>query len=291
MKYVLGLSFYFKSFKGKAALLRIFADNHLLEELTLDKDINTRTVTTTESPGRADLFNKIPYRKLKMYHDMQNKLLLRIKNNLEKHKLKNNMFKTVEDFFGVDCFSNDYDISKYNILNTPARKRTYHFPEKLFLFELDEKYLNSKITIECINHNNNFTNGFMTKSSYYNFFDIFLIPKSFFYKGKIKNILSRLFKNGIMESITRTDAQPNNTWPGAKKVTYSGNSYNTKELMGSVWNVSLGGHFTLNIDVVKKHKISLFSDQKNSNGIYLVSHETLLNIVFFDLINRINEDH
>jgi len=49
-------------------------------------------------------------------------------------------------------------------------------PEKLFLFEIDEKYLCNSIRIEVKNNDNNYNNGFMTKFSYVRFHKIFLIP-------------------------------------------------------------------------------------------------------------------
>ena len=49
-------------------------------------------------------------------------------------------------------------------------------PEKLFLFEIDEKYLCSSIRIEVRNDDNNYNNGFMTKFSYVKFHKIFLVP-------------------------------------------------------------------------------------------------------------------
>ena len=290
MKYVLGLSFYFKSYQDRKAILRIFADNRLVDELCLDQDINPRTIKTQASPGREDLHSEIPYRKLEMYDKIKTRAMHRARNKLIEYKSINNLKNTTEELLGSDVFSSNFDIANSANEKGSARERSYTLPERLFLFEIDEKYLNKKITIECVNHNNNFTNGFMTETSYYKFYDIFLIPKSFFHRGKIKNILSRLFKNGTMESITRTDVQSNNTWPGAKKVTYLGDSHDLTETVGSIWHVTLGGHFSLELDVIKKHKISMLSDRQDSKGIYFIPHETICNFVFFDLINRVNED-
>ena len=50
-------------------------------------------------------------------------------------------------------------------------------PEKLFLFEIDERYLQKKIRIEVTNDNSNYTNGFMTEHSTINFHSLFLLPR------------------------------------------------------------------------------------------------------------------
>ena len=49
-------------------------------------------------------------------------------------------------------------------------------PDKLFVFELDQKHLQKSLRIEVINDNNNYTNGFMTDFSYITFYALFLVP-------------------------------------------------------------------------------------------------------------------
>jgi len=61
-------------------------------------------------------------------------------------------------------------------IERPNYTRVYIIPEKLFLFEIQEKHLNDRITIKVENDFNNHTNGFMTKFSYINFRQIFLVP-------------------------------------------------------------------------------------------------------------------
>lgn len=53
------------------------------------------------------------------------------------------------------------------------------FPDKLFLYEIDERHLGRRIRIEVINDQNNHTNGFMTDFAYIKFYHIFLIPSCF----------------------------------------------------------------------------------------------------------------
>jgi hypothetical protein len=147
-------------------------------------------------------------------------LIKKVKTNLRTYKQEHDLDRDDKELLGFDLMRGQ---------NEPRiRKRTYRLPEKLFLYDIDEKNIGEKITIECTNHNNNYTNGFMTQTSYYQFFDIFLIPKSFLEKGSLKEILTRLLKNGHCENITKQDIQTNNTWPSAKKVKYRGTTFSER---------------------------------------------------------------
>lgn len=279
--YVLGLSICFRSYKNKQAQLRIFSGDKLIDEITLTSDINLRTFTEHESIASRHFYGATTDPKIDAYRDYQNKLIKKVKTNLRTYKQEHDLDRDDKELLGFDLMRGQ---------NEPRiRKRTYRLPEKLFLYDIDEKNIGEKITIECTNHNNNYTNGFMTQTSYYQFFDIFLIPKSFLEKGSLKEILTRLLKNGHCENITKQDIQTNNTWPSAKKVKYRGTTFSErgqKQALGSIWGIPLGGHFYLDIDVVKKHKILLLSDKANSKGRYLVDFVILIIIVYFDLINK-----
>ena len=53
--------------------------------------------------------------------------------------------------------------------------------EKVFTFEIDESVLKNKLTLNVINHNNNnYTNGFMSKASSFQFDMVALLPKKYF---------------------------------------------------------------------------------------------------------------
>jgi len=281
--YVLGLSTCFQSYKNKEAQLRIFSGDRLIDEITLSSDINLHTFTEQESIAYRHFYGDALDPKINLYSDYQNKLIEKVKTNLRRYKQEHGIDRDDKELLG-------FDIRRTHEQNKPRiRKRLYRLPEKLFLYEIDEENIGEKITIECINHNNNYTNGFMTKTSYYKFFDIFLIPKPFLETGSLKKILTRLLKNGHCENITKQDIQPHNTWPSAKKVKYRGKNFSErgqKQALGSIWSVPLGGHFYLDIDVVKKHKILLLSDKGNSKGRYLVDVVTMMIIVYFDLINK-----
>lgn len=102
------------------AIIRVYADDYFIDELSLTDNISLKTVKYDNMPINAD---------------MQ----------------------------GLDGNS---EFSRVLIL-----------PEKLFLFRIQERYLNNKIRIEVVNDHNNYTNGFMTEFSYINFHQVFLIPE------------------------------------------------------------------------------------------------------------------
>lgn len=282
MKYVLGLSLCFRAYKNKQALLRIFSDDKLIDEITFTTDIKFRTFTENESIAGKNFYDKSNNQKINSYRNYQDKLIKNIKTNLETYKQKHRINRDNKELEVSDI------IPEQNLPST--RKRTYELPEKLFLYEVDDENIGTKITIECINHNNNSTNGFMTQTSYYQFYDLFMIPKYFFEDGSLKEIITRLWKNGYCETITIGDVQTNNTWPGAQKVRYRGTAFSDlgqKQSLGSIWHVPLGGHFYLDIDVIKKHKILLLSDKKNTKGRYLINYTSMLTILYFDLLNKL----
>jgi hypothetical protein len=122
MPYVLLLLFEYQRYK-KDAVIRIYADNILVDEISLTKDIKLKTKPEP---------------------------LYRTPSN------------TPPEQFYTDNYT-----------------RIMFVPEKLFLFEISEKYLNHNIRIEVKNDNNNYTNGFMTKYSFVKFHRILLVPKCF----------------------------------------------------------------------------------------------------------------
>ena len=61
-------------------------------------------------------------------------------------------------------------------------------PEKLFLIEIEEKYLDKSIKIQVENDYNNYSNGFMTKYSYIMFHSIALLPDCLLHEKKWKEL-------------------------------------------------------------------------------------------------------
>jgi len=186
------------------------------------------------------------------------------------------------------AFDDLYRCNYNNLIPKQEEPREYKLPNKLFLFEIDEEDIGDKVTLECVNNNNNFTNGFMTKFSYITLHNVFLIPKKFFKGGNILKIMKKLFLKS--ESTQKDPNKKEHNWPGAKIIQYRGQGYDPKSHDETILWVKLGGHFFLDIDVVKKHKIKLFSDRKRPHGQYQADWTGFALIMLYDLINRFNED-
>lgn len=62
------------------------------------------------------------------------------------------------------------------------------FSKKINLYTLDDKDLHGKITLKIQNDDNNYTNGFITKSTQINFSYVFLIPEFILYNNAKKII-------------------------------------------------------------------------------------------------------
>ena len=59
-------------------------------------------------------------------------------------------------------------------------RKSFPMADKIFFYEIDEPVKDQKIRLEVINDNNNYSNGFMTKFSYFVFDMVFLMPKKYF---------------------------------------------------------------------------------------------------------------
>ena len=149
MRYVLGLSFFFKYYRNPANV-RVYSDNTLIDDICLDKDIKLSNFDTNKRN-----FNE-PVETVGLTTD--------VKGNL------------VEEFYGKDNY-----ITKENNLGEDLVNPD-KFPEKLFLYTLDGKQLGKNISLEIHNDNTNYTNGFMTKYSYFVFYSCFLMPQSLLHK-------------------------------------------------------------------------------------------------------------
>jgi len=149
MQYGLGISFIYEKYH-QPARLRIFCDDRLVDEITLQEDINLRCI---------NLGNKLKNLKEKFAH---------------KYKIRDDV----------------------DVVNTTE---VDFFPEKTFLYKLDDSFLTKNIRIECHNPNNNHTNGFMTKYSYVQFKHIFLCPVDLLNKTRY---LEQFQKNEKMDMDT-----------------------------------------------------------------------------------------
>ena len=190
MSYILGLLFTYSRYKHDA-VVRIYADDHLIDELCLSDNINLKAFNYKNMP------------------------------------LLEGKWESIRDNYG------EY-------------RPVLFLPEKLFLFEIEEKYLNSTVRIEVENNHNNYTNGFMTKYAYLNFHRVFLIPK---FLMKLENWL-------VLQERFDTRPQSDQYWPpyGIPVedliVKCSLNDWTEDFLLHP-----RGGSFTIDFPLYRKHKI------------------------------------
>lgn len=195
MKYVLLIGVYFKKYKNNFKL-RISADGHLVDELTIDEEISEKKFEW------ADLgWNK---------------------------KI---------DFMRP---------GKYDPTDL-----VWRFPNKIFLYEISDKFLKSHIGLDFNDNNNNYSNGFMTKSNMIKLDELFLFPKCLLQKKRWGSFIKLWRKVYHQRNIKNSKIM----FPGA-----------TQEFItdvdqgiigaGKPW---MGGNRSLSIHVIKKHGIVFLS--------------------------------
>ena len=193
MNYILGLLFEYKRYKHDA-IIRIYADDFLIDEFSLKKDIELQEVDFSEA--EKIISAKIP---------------------------------------SLETFSKRY------------------IPKKIFLFEINEKYLRRNLTIQVVNNNNDYTNGFMENYSYVSWHKIFLIPNCLL-EDKNWTQLCRL------HDTTRI----NNKYPWypvIQDVSITSTNPWTEYLL----NHKRGGSFTIQIPLYTKHNVAHLG-RKPENG-------------------------
>ena len=189
MSYMLGLLFAYSKYNNDA-IFRVYADDRLVDELSLTDNI----------PLKAFNYNNMPV---------------------------NTVVENVDP---------DAEFS-----------RVLFLPEKLFLFAIQEKYLNSKIRIEVKNDHNNYTNGFMTQHSYITFYHVFLIPKCLL---NLENFLA------LHERAQPKYPSPGKIWPARPQhkdiiVKSCTNPWPDDFLL-----CDRGGSFDIEIPLSRKHNIA-----------------------------------
>ena len=194
MFHVLMLLFEYKRYK-KDALIRIYADDHLVDEITLEKEIKLKAVKYPEEGIYRDRMGIPP--------------------------------------------NQEYPQNGY----TPV----LILPEKLFLFKISQQHLNRNIRIEVVNHNNNYTNGFLTNYSYIKFHKIDLFPACLL-ESKNWSMLDRFF---IYQDMI-------NLWPVTHFPVEANSKPNTSSWCKDFdfYKYTKGGSFSVEFSLCKKHKIT-----------------------------------
>ena len=219
MSYMLGLLFSYSRYQHDA-IVRVYADDHLVDELSLTNNIPLKAVNYNNMPVNIDIVGVDP--------------------NAE--------------------FS-----------------RVLFLPEKLFLFEIQEKYLKSNIQIEVENNHNNYTNGFMTQYSYVNFHEVFLVPK----------FLLNLENWQSLEGRVGTKyPDPGQYWPIRPRckdiiVKSCSNPWTEDDL--DFLKCERGGSFTIDIPLSRKHNIAHIG--KLNPGRVWMNREIGLVLCAFKLLN------
>src|SRR6056300_665585 len=176
MYYIFGLLFEYHRYR-RDAVLKVYADDHLVDEINLYESINLRTIDLNGCP--------------QVYQGPNNYSRVRI------------------------------------------------IPEKLLLFEIKEQHLHSDIRIEVQNDNNNYTNGFMTKSSYIKFHRMFLVPSCLLQDSDWMTKLRRF--NG------HVDCPDNSFFPNGPSPEEIVTKFDTK-VRDIIWrNSKIGGNFIIKV--------------------------------------------
>ena len=292
MKYILGISILYKSYKDKKSSIRISSNNHFIDEINLDEDIEMITKTISSS-----FYNKhmLTEKKYPLYTAMMKKIVNNYKQKFLSAKNQAEQSDKSMDHWiqTADLLTKELDGANVGANARPKdRVRQFETPSKLFLYEIDEDKIGSHITMECSLDNNNYTNGFMTEFANIQIKNIFLMPKIFLEAGTFLKIAQRFSKNEVTTPLPwmATYLNEHNLWPSANKIKLHGDSYDPGANHGVVTDTPLGGNFSLEMDVIKKHGIRMFSNKERPYGLYMTDLDTVNLILLNDLINKFNED-
>lgn len=259
MKYILGLAFEYKHYK-KPAVIRTYADNHLIDELELSQDIrrkgNASGSATTHGQGWG--------------HDEWGV------NQWWEPRLE----KWGRFYYGKDRIS---------------------LCEKLFTYEIDERVLDKTISIEVINDDNNYTNGFMTQYSWVIFDMVFLMPKRYFedlglLSKEKPDVLGRRHRRS---SIHDKSAVLEWQWPQCDELYYDKESETYDKQIETNFlarGLRIGKSFRYDFDLEEWGGMKVIKP-KNIGKKYLSELNCHINEIFLayymggKLINRYNEDN
>tara|TARA_B100000902_G_scaffold356412_1_gene370062 strand:- start:49 stop:786 length:738 start_codon:yes stop_codon:yes gene_type:complete len=169
------------------------------------------------------------------------------------------------------------------------------FPEKLFVYEIDESSIGKKILLEITDKNSNFTNGFMTSSNMFAIDSVFLFPKHMFSEKKIPRVMEfmrRIYNRDSLDNIN-TDAEVDEyhrkhvPWPSQAHILDA----DTKRMYDrGHWH---GGAKRLQIEIKKKFGLHFLWNGRNesSNTIKFGNPREFIEYnLYYELINTINED-
>jgi len=157
-------------------------------------------------------------------------------------------------------------------------------PEKMHVIELDGDAIGDTIDLSYENHDNNYTNGFMTQFSYIEFHSIFLLPKFCLDRA----ISHRLFLSDRLSNEYNLNVD-RPQWPIAYDgIRISGSSDIKPSKL--YHNHKIGGKLQIIMPVIKKHGIKMFGDKQKARGLFKTHRMTFLMMHYHKLLNIYNED-
>tara|TARA_Y100001937_G_scaffold62072_1_gene85151 strand:- start:228 stop:944 length:717 start_codon:yes stop_codon:yes gene_type:complete len=168
-------------------------------------------------------------------------------------------------------------------------------PNKFNFYEIDHDALGDKLSIDFDCEDNNYTNGFMTKTGMFKLRMICIIPKQFFkffYESKGQH---RAFQRMQERSSREYFQTPDSIWPYNRK-TWSWSSANTdleREWLHidpqPVW---LGGKMQVHIPIIKKFGIKMLDPYGDRKYGFILSNIFCYKYIFekYYQLNMLNED-
>ncbi len=225
-------------------------------------------------------------------------------------KYKKPMTVTIKSKKFIDSFIIDKDIGskdhpeikrkvrpspKFYELRDLGEFPYYEIPNKCYFYEIDGDALGDEISINFDCEDNNYTNGFMTKTGLFKLRMVSIIPKKYFeyfYKSKGQHrAIERLKKRSSREYVKA----PDSIWPYNRKnwVWTSENTDLNKEFINVDPNpIWLGGKMRVHIPVIKKFGVKMldpFSDRKHG---FILSNMFCYKSIFekYYKLNMHNED-
>ena len=261
MQYVLGFALEYKKYK-KSANIRIFANDHLIDDIHLTDDIITKSIQTKEIRiGPAWVL----YEKTK-----------------KSEEIDYNKFE-----FGQQ-------------VNAPGEQfpDKVEVPKKLFCYLVDESVLRNEIRIEVVNSDSNNSNGFMTKWAWIKFYNVFLIPKDYLNFEKL-NEITKKSKDYLQEHPEHPTFGFRLHWPTPKqsvegKELVPWNNWQTLEKGGS-FKLQFPIMGFKNNEIDEKFKMLAPENwtrlSRRDERLVVISEELPFYCQHFDLINTLNEDN
>jgi hypothetical protein len=152
--------------------------------------------------------------------------------------------------------------------------------------DLEHNHLNN-LHIQAENDFNNYTNGFMTESSYVAFVDILFIPKQFFNIETVSKLEIRLeqkFWDKLLPLVKKElqlkhGRWPYITWPLCYKT-------KTNELKKAGYQENIGGSFSIELPIVKKHGIHMVREREFLGPPLSIGDSFVYNVIGHTQINN-----